>query len=204
MGLTKRLAGFRFVEIRQDDTLQKIAARELDDANLWRELIAINDLAPPYLTGDLALAGPKVKRFGQSLAVPATTAPSASPDDPDRVFGTDILLLNGRLQATSTGDLALVSGVANLMQALGNRLETPLGDLLFYRNYGFGGHRLKGKSNVPGTATLAAKYAESSLLDDPRVSSVPKSSATVTGDRVDGVAIAQPITGVPVNVPFGA
>jgi predicted Zn-dependent protease len=48
MSIMRPLNGFRLVEIKYGDTLQELAARELGDANKWRDIIAINDLLPPY------------------------------------------------------------------------------------------------------------------------------------------------------------
>lgn len=200
MALTKRLSGFRFAEIRQNDTLQALAQRELNDATMWTELIAINDLLPPYLTGDILEAGPNVKLFGQSLLVPAVSSRVTSASDPDRVFGADIALLGGLLSADATGDLSLVSGVANLKQAYKNRLDTPLNELTFHPTYGCGAHALKGQGGTPGTVTLAAQYVRSSLLADPRTRSVESTQATLAGDVTEVRASATAVTGSSIDI----
>lgn len=200
MALTKRLPASRFIEIRQGDTLQRIAQRELGDAKLWTVLIAINDLAPPYLTGDLLEAGPKVKLYGQSLLVPAVASQTSSADDPDRVFLADLDLANGLLSADENGDLRVVSGVANLRQAYAHRIATPLQELLFHPTYGCGVHRLKGQAGSPGTATLAAQYVRSALLADPRTQKVESTKATVSGDVTNVVASVVPVTGSSIDI----
>ncbi len=199
MSLTKRLTGYRFVVIEYDDTLQAIALRELGDANRWRDLIAINDLVPPYLTGDVNLAGPKVRLYGQELTIPAVTIQTSAASDPERVFGVDLLLNQGLLVAEN-GDLALVKGVANLKQAIRHRIATALRELLFHPNYGCGVHLVKGDGADPTTATLGAKYVEGALLQDPRISSVPNCVATITGDACAIQVTAEAISGTSVDI----
>lgn len=200
MAVTKPLSGFRFVEIRQDDTLQRIAQRELGDTSLWWTLIDINDLTPPYLTGDPNASGPKVKLYGELLVVPASE-PQGEPDpDAARIFGVDVLLRRGRLESGETGDLAMVSGHENLKQALVHRFGTALGELLFHPTYGCGVHALKGEAAQPGIATLAAQYARSAALSDPRVQAVSNTSAKFSGDALAVTATVTPITGGALDI----
>lgn len=196
----KRLAGFRFVEIQHGDTLQRIALREMGDASLWPNLIDINDLTPPYLTDDPALAGPKVKLFGHLLMVPAGEPQGEADPDAARIYGSDVALNKGLLQADETGDLALVAGVPNLKQALENRLATPLRDLLFHASYGCNVHSLKGEAGQPGIATLGAQFVRSAMLDDPRVREVGSAKANLTGDVLSVSATVTPITGTTVDI----
>lgn len=202
MALTKRLSGFRHVEIQQGDTLQAIAARELGDASLWVDLITINGLNYPYLTGDATAvleADPgTLKLYGESLIVPAGAAVTSSTDDPSRVFGVDVLLQAGRLVAGPTGDLALVAGRANLEQAIDNRIETPLGDLVWHQQYGCGIHKLKGRGGDVGAVTLSAKYVEAALVDDPRITQA-EATAVLAGDAIDVTGKAQPVTGSAID-----
>lgn len=199
MTMTRRLAGSRLVEVRHGDTLQLIAARELGNAAKWADLIAINGLTFPYLTGDPDEAGPTVFLYGSLLLVPATVA-AAADTDPDAVFGTDILLSNGEIVATAGGDIEVVSGRANLRQAIKHRLGTAWNELLFHLNYGLGVHRLKGTVNGPTAAVLAAEYTRGALLSDRRIASVPNAVAEVNGDRISVSATAVPVTGSHISV----
>jgi phage baseplate assembly protein W len=199
VGPTKRLTGYRFVTIQQGDTLQAIAQRELGDAALWADLITINGLAPPYLTGDPSLASASVKLYGQQITLPAVSVQVSATTDPERVFGVDLRLTDGQLIAEN-GDLAVVAGVANLSQALKNRIETELGELLFHPNYGCAVSRVKGEGGDPTAATLGAKYVEGAILDDPRIDSVESVKATIIGDSCQIVAIATPITGTSIDI----
>ncbi|MGC1304608.1 MAG: hypothetical protein WA840_19740 [Caulobacteraceae bacterium] len=196
-GVNRALAGFRFVEIQQGDTLHTIAARELSDTTKWADLIAINGLSYPYITGDPTQANDAVRLYGQLLIVPAATAQVQATADPDRVYGVDLLLQNGQLTA-SNGDLALVGGVANLGQALMNRLATSLRELLFHLDYGNGARGLLGQVNGPTAILLAAQYVKSAVLQEARIQTVNSSVATAVGDQIQVAASVSPITGAPI------
>lgn len=199
VSINRPLQGYRIVEIQQDDTLQQIAARELGDASRWADIVSINGLSPPYLTGDLSLAGPAVKLYGQTLIVPAPTVQVPSVIDPDAAFGVDLDLTNGVLSAES-GDFALISGRDNLKQALLNRVDTDPGELLFHLNYGCKARRLLGAMNGPTTGQLAAAYVKTAVLMDSRVASVSSSTATVEGDSIAVDAEVQPVTGSSIDL----
>lgn len=199
MSVNRPLTGFRLVELRYGDTLQELAARELGDANKWRDIIAINDLLPPYVTADSAQAGPRVKLFGQMILVPAVTATVTAEADPAAVFGVDIALTNGLLTSDG-GDLKLVSGHANLKQALTHRVRTPLRDLLFHLYYGCGVHRLVGKATGGTAAQLGNQYVRGALLADPRVANIESVTSSPRGDVMPITATVNPIVGGPIEV----
>lgn len=193
------LNGFTFVLTNRGDTLQKIAARALGDASLWTQLIYPNNLVYPYITDDPAQVGPGVLLTGSQILVPAPAA-AASTTDPAEVFGTDIALTNGLLGATASGDFAFVSGRANLQQALKNRVETQQGDLAYHPRFGSLLKSLIGKTSVPAQQLLAASSAKGAVLADPRVSSVDKVVATVSGDSIAVSVEAIPVAGQSLQV----
>lgn len=195
---TKLLRGWRYVAVRRGDTLQAIALRELGSADLWRDLIAINDLVPPYVTDDPALVGQRVRAAGDQIRIPAATAYATSVDDPARVFGVDLDLTDGRLSAKN-GDFALVGGVKNLDQAIVHRIQTPPKDLPFHPDYGCKVHELKGEKNVPAKATLGAAYVRGALLNDPRIDSVPIVSVRSEEDATPITATVQPVSGSAID-----
>lgn len=196
---TKILPGFRFAEIRYNDTLQAIAARELQDASRWPELVAINELVYPYLTGDTALASNSVKLFGQFILIPASTAQASATADPEAVYGVDIALNNGRLSLAG-GGVATVGGRANLRQALGNAIETDSGELLYHPNYGCKVRELLGAVNGPTAGLLAAKYVKATILSDDRIDHVISSDAAISGDVTAITAKAVPVSGKPIDL----
>lgn len=197
------LSGFTFVLTQRGDTLQKVAARALGDASKWTQLIYPNNLVYPYITDDPTQAGTGVLLTGAQILIPAPSA-AASTTDPDQVFGTDIALTNGLLSATATGDFAFVTGRANLRQALKNRVETQQGDLAYHPRYGSLLKTLIGRVSVPAQQLLAASSAKGAVLADPRVASVDKAVATVSGDAVSVSIEAIPVAGQSVLVTASA
>jgi phage baseplate assembly protein W len=192
----KALTGFRFVDILFEDTLQAIAARELGDAGRWSELISFNGLVPPYIS---AVRAAGVLAYGDKVLVPAPSPVISSTSDPDRVFETDIELRNGQF-VISDGDFGLVSGRANLNQAIRHRLETDRGELPFHTEYGSLIRRLIGAVNGPTAALLAAQYASSALRTDPRIASIISAQSEVVGDVINVRIECQPIAGKAVQL----
>lgn len=194
------LSGFRFVEIQRGDTLQAIAARELGDASRWAELIAYNGLVPPFVTDDVASARAGVLLSGSLLRVPAPVPVITTTTDPDKVFEVDVAL-DGRGQMTvENGDFSVVSGRANLRQALKHRVITDRGELMFHPNYGSLIRRLVGSVNGPTAALLAAQFAKSAVQADQRIKQVTQSTAEVVGDVINVSVEAQPVVGRVVDV----
>src|ERR1019366_7489071 len=124
----RQLYGYRFVATHFGDTLPVVAARELGDAARWTEIIALNDMVYPYLTDSIGAVAPGVFLTGTYITVPSSS-PSAASNDPNAVFGQDVMLAaDGGLEVVN-GDISLVSGPENLSQALNNLLKTDTGEL---------------------------------------------------------------------------
>jgi len=68
--------GFRSVELRRGDTLQRVALRELGDAARWVDIALLNSLRPPYVVDDGADAGDGVAYAGMSILIPVPAASS--------------------------------------------------------------------------------------------------------------------------------
>jgi phage baseplate assembly protein W len=192
--------GFRRVQLLQGETLQQLALRELGDAARWVDIANLNGLRPPYVTGDPAEASKTVVLYGAVLLVPAATTEISADTDPDTVFGTDIRLRNGLPVIDDSGDVVMVSGRANLSQAITHRIGTRPGELLFHRDYGCHAHRLKGDANGPTAALLGGEYVKAALRSDPRIQAVPSATVEVAGDALRIAAVATTISGKRVDV----
>lgn len=168
------------------DTLQRVASRELQDASRWLEIAWLNNLRPPYLTGDRTLHGVatgQVILWGQSIRVPrpGTAQQGATPA---QAYGADLSLANGLLSADVFGDLALVAGVPNLKQALELRLRNDIGCLPYHPKYGNEAGRVRGYKGVENARLLALRFSEESALGDPRVKGVSDGKVGQSGDAI--------------------
>ena len=198
-GTVERVAtGWRFVAIRHGDTLPSIALREMGDAARWHELVSLNDLAHPYITGDGALAAAslgRVRRYGQTIRVFAPVAFADAATDPDQVFGADLSLEDGQL-ADDAGDFALAAGRPNLRAALIRRIATDRGELPFHPTYGSTLRAILGAVGGPTAGLLAARAARRAIEPDARISRVVEATATVRGDGVSVSVSAEPVAGL--------
>lgn len=168
------------------DDLARVAFRELGDAKRWVEIAWLNDLRPPYLTGDREMAsasGGHVVVWGEPIRVPRPNA-SRQGATPIQAYGIDLSLDKGHLDADALGGLALVSGVPNLKQALELRLRNDLGCLRFHPRYGNDAGRLRGYKNNENIRLLALRFCEESVLGDPRVKSVKDGTERQFGDTI--------------------
>lgn len=193
---SRPLPGARFVEVRTADSLLTIAMRELGDAGRWTELAALNGLRHPYIA---AVPGEGVVVPGALIKVPAPSGYVTADADAAQVFRADVALEGGRIHAAG-GDFAVVSGNANLRQALGIRIMVDQQELLFHPEYGCRVRRLLGKGGGPASALLAQQYIKSALRADDRVAGVPEVKAEIQGDRISVSATAEAVGGVVVNV----
>lgn len=190
------LTGYRVIVPAFGESIQELAARELGDAAAWPLIVWVNGLVPPYLTDNPALVADGVVLAGTSLVVPSEALAAAVDADP---LGTDVALVDGRLDV-SGGDVALVSGLENLRQALRHRVLVARGSLLFHLDYGSFVPVILGGRLVPQALRLAEFYARSSLLADPRVTEVPSCIASGSGDVASVRASVLVATGELVDV----
>ncbi len=200
---TKPLAGIRMAPTRRGDTIQIIAARELGDAALWYDLAELNDLIAPWVTDDPTLAGPRVHLAGTPMLVPASgrDASGVAAEDAD-LLGTDIELRQGLIEADENGDIAIVTGQANLRQAIRHRIETHRGELVFHQDYGCDIHQLLGAKGDDIANALGAMFVDRAVRADPRVRAMQGTTAVIAGDALEVTATAITVDGK--RVPIGS
>lgn len=199
------LVGYRFADTFYGDTLQDVALRELGDASRWLELIAYNNLLPPYLVDDPQLARAGVIVTGRPILVPA---PGRRTDhiDVDSALGTDIQMGPGGDLLTDGRDFVLVSGAPNLVQALRNRVNSDRGDLPYHPGYGGDVRRLIGVVNGPTKGLIGARASRTTVLQDPRVTHVRSADAREAGDVINITVDCETVAGrsTSVSVPVVA
>lgn len=206
MSITKQVKAFRRADTRVGDSLQAIAAREMGDASRWPDLAGLNGLVPPWITDDLEVASATVLLAGQQqIKIPTNSPAPSGVTDRDTVFGTDIALPKGRLQVTSTGDLAVISGSANLTQALTNRLASHTDDLVYHPDYGCDVYKVVGQGGTATADTLAATLVSRAVRSDARISSIESATGSLSGDQIAVAVTAVAVDGrrVSVGIPAG-
>lgn len=196
---TKTITGFRYVQTRYGDTLQKVALRELGDTAQWSKLVWFNGLVFPYLTDYSSEVKAGVLLTGSSIKVPASSARSDASVAADDVFKADCKLINGRL-AISSGTISVVSGRENLSQALMNRMDTDQGELVFHPTYGTRIRQLIGQMGAPKSEIIGARFAREALALETRIQSINHVISTVTGDQLEIQAEVTPIAGTNVKI----
>ena len=174
-------SGVNVYTVKGEDTLQSIALSELGDSELWPFIAnANNDIAS---NADL-VAGMEIY-----IPVEGTNDPSSkdsfilTEDTLRDPFGVDIRLdEDGNIVVAESNDVALISGLANVLQAVNNRLSTPVGSLIKQTAYGLGA--------IPGVAgtSYALSYLRmsytASLLQDPRIERVENLKLEMNKDSV--------------------
>lgn len=183
----KRYRSVIEVRVAPSDTIEGLSARFLGDARLWRFIVILNDLLPPYLS---AAGLPGTITPGQTILIPSTASPPRSPTSAavlgalpttalvDRLLGADfrtVDLPGGLLDWAidddgGAVDLQVVSGVDNLGQGLRMRLETERGSDSLFQQVG-----LRAVIGVGLTATdlTALQFrAQEAVTADPRVAAV--------------------------------
>lgn len=186
-------------QIHYGETLQVFAARTLNDAAQWVQIAALNNLAPPYVS---ALPGYRMAVYGDTLLIPGVTQDNTPTlTSAEDVLQRDIALSQkGLLTANEKGDFSLVAGRDNLGQALGVRVTTEPGELLYHLEYGCLAANLKGERADPVNALLAQSYVHRAVSEDDRVASIDAATSSLAGDSIRVDVQCTAITSHPLNV----
>jgi phage baseplate assembly protein W len=185
--------------LQQGEDLRAIATRELSDATRWAEIARLNDLRLPFIISSWHPADrlPHTLIWGDSFLIPWPNN-AALPPTLVSTHGTDLALLHGQL-TESNGDLAVMRGVDNIIQALSHRLKTLLGELTYHPRYGCNVSLALGLPTAPFSSLMASAWVHEALKAEPRVFQIHACKAEVDGDII---RIAAKITLVGDNSPF--
>lgn len=195
--------------LRNSETLMDLAARTTGDYENWTGIAAVNQLQPPYpgpTNPAVALSGRALFLSGAGLSSNSGPAPTYEAN----VLGTDWDFgpINGP-QPPWLGDISLITGYLNYARAIGRRLQTPLGGLIYHTDFG---SRIPPEVGAIQSADEAARlneYGRAAILSDPRTGTILSSLATAQpGFLATFSATVEPIgpgaSPVTVNETLGA
>lgn len=188
------------IKVNQGDDLRSIAYRELGTPVRWTELVTLNDLRLPFVVESYNEADrlPHTLIWGDSILIPWETNAQRVPT-PISNFGSDIALTKGELSATASGDLALVIGKDNIVQALSNRIKTLRSELVYYPRYGCHVSLALGLKATPFIELMGSAWVHESLQEEPRIAAIQSVESTVMGDALK---VTAKVTAVGDNSPI--
>ena len=174
-------SGVNLYVVKEGDTLQTIAQRQLGNINLWPYIAAVNQTI--YSNEDLVV--------GDNIYLPVNVETGKVSKDnfiltEDTLrdpYGTDIKLdKNGNIVLRESNDVALISGVPNVLQAIDFQLRTVAGSMVTQTAYG-----LTAQPGLAGTAH-AISYVKMNFIDalirDPRVAQVKNVRVEIDRDAI--------------------
>jgi hypothetical protein len=182
----------------EGQSIGDIAQDVTGDRSKWPEVAQLNSSADPHTTAEGRPLGP-----GETAMVPSPTGATQSTSNPADVYGTDLRLgPDGDLVLEGTTDISLVSGRANLQQALTLRAITVQGENAVFPTIGLSA--TVGEGIFAETAGLLASQARSQFGADSRIEEVSELSVSdAEGDRLSISALLLPVadTAFRVNIP---
>ncbi len=195
---TYEYSGLNVYTIKGDDTLQGIAQKELGDENLWPYIALVNS--------DIASNDDLVP--GNELFLPIQVEPSEGTNKEQFImtedtardpYGTDIRIdADGNLIIQENSDLALISGIANVKQAVDLMLNTEVGSLIKQSAYG-----IIAQAGFAGSS-MAIRYLKlairSTLIQDPRIQNIDNMIVSLTSDVLN-VSMNIGVVGAELSLP---
>jgi len=171
------------IRVEQGDSLRGIALREYGDPTRWVELARLNGLRLPFIVESHRPADRLLNTaiWGDTILIPWESN-GARAATPLSMFGADVALARGRLGVTDDGDIALVAGTDNIVQALSHRVRTLRGELVYHSRYGCHVTLALGLPTMPFASLMAAAWVHEALVEETRIASVRAVDARATGD----------------------
>lgn len=123
---------------------------------------------------------------GSKLKIPVLSTDQTQNSQTDaEIFGVDIALdENGKLRIEN-GDMATVSGLDNLEQAIRHRVQSPFGSIMFHQDYGCGVADVIGEKGAAKVRTLTKAAIVEALNNEPRIDSIRNLEMVNVGDTIE-------------------
>jgi len=173
--------------LRNNETLMDLAARNSGNFEDWQNIAAINGMAPPYPgpnNGSAVGATLLLPSAGTGIPAPGTPVPSYAANvlGTDYDFGPINVSVAGQLaqgvMPPWAGDFNMIMGYPNFRRAIGRRLQTTLGTLIYHTNYGSRIPPEVGAIQSQDEAAKLAAFARSAITLDPRTGTIINVTAT--------------------------
>lgn len=198
--------------IQAGDTIQQIARRQTGNADQWWVLVRLNHLSYPYIDGAGPSPGPRVLGIGDSLLVPGNVADPAIRQASSGsgggvgqyaiLLGEDLFFEHGDFVVDpGSTDLDTAAGLQNLVLALQRRLGTRKGELPYHPDYGSHLERHIGQPRDGIRHAQIRHEVRQTVLDDPRIQSVPSLTVVEHTDHLD-IHVVATIIGENQSVPL--
>lgn len=173
------------LKVNQGDSLRTLALRELGDATRWTELARLNDLRLPFIIESYRPADrmPHTLIWGDDVLVPWASHGGDVPT-PLSNFGTDLALPHGQLAVTATGDLLLLTGRDNVVQAIAHRIKCLRGEMDYHPRYGCQVTLALGLPTRPFASMMASTWVHEALREETRIAAIDGVRAEVEGDTI--------------------
>lgn len=183
------------------DEIKNLAQYYLGDASQWIKIAILNRLSYPFIVDGIRPEGniDPVKYIGEKIIIPISSDddqadlnangynlyPFEVRQEYDKVLGTDFDLFStegknidltgtqqGELSVNHTGDIKVVSGIANLKQAIIIKFCTPYGSLTHHPDYGTHIGEYIGKPDTVETLQNMQDECTRTVLTDGRIQQV--------------------------------
>lgn len=172
--------------LRVGESLMDVAARTTGNFEDWTLIAELNGLSPPFVG---AVSSTGVAGWGSQLLLPipgsSRSAVGTTPSYEANFLGIDLYIgpING-LMPIWAGDFQTISGYQNLAWALGRRLQTTLGALIYHPDFGSRIPPEVGAVQNTQTAGNITAYGKSALLGDPRVAAIPSAVSQILPENL--------------------
>lgn len=181
--------------VRAGDTLQQIAHNAYNDSSRWVEIKSFNGMRDARHHGD----GTPL-RVGDVLNIPfeRSTETDLGLSSRGDLFASDLSMNTQGDLVLSDADIFTVSGVANLEQAITNRLLTEQGSAYPFPSYGL--PVTIGSKMDARTASFCASHVAQQLRSDARIRDVRDVVVLDEGDELAVSVTLIPISGESMEI----